>query len=187
MRRACGFVSFLVTAILSGSARAQIPSSPEVVVGNLDAHAGGGIGAIGIAAHIGASGLAWLGDVFAVGAQAGYIEDDAILGSSSSAWYIGPAIGVRTSSSGTYGYLMGGAGIAGREVRYREFCIFDPCGASSTSPPNAMANGADYSLSAGVAFHIKSFEVGPMLRAESLVGHPIWTFNVALGAALTSE
>src|SRR5215468_4698657 len=104
-------LAFLLTTSIATFARAE-EQAPRDVVGNANAHIGIGAGKLGVAGHMGGGGLAWMGHVFAVGAQGGLVEDDAILGDRSFAWYIGPTVAVRTSSAGTYGFFMGGAGIA---------------------------------------------------------------------------
>ncbi len=166
---------------LASSARAEEPT-PDRVLGNVDAHFGGGLGSLGFAFHAGVGAQAWFGDVFGLGGNAGLIEDDAIFGDRSHATYIEPTVSVRTSGSDAYIFVTAGAGIASRTIQPRSFCIFDPC--SRTPGPSHSDEGADFALSAGVAFHIGVFELSPHLRVESIVGASMVTMNIALGAVV---
>jgi hypothetical protein len=166
---------------LASSARAEEPT-PDRVLGNVDALFGAGFGSVGMAFHAGAGAQAWFGDVFGLGGHAGLIEEDAILGDRSHAAYIGPTVSVRTSGSGPYIFVTAGAGIASRTIQHSSFCIFDPC--SRMPAPSHSDEGTDFALSAGAAFHIGVFELGPQLRAESIVGASMLTLNIALGAVV---
>ncbi len=168
----------LAATVFSVAARAEDRS----VASNIDLHVGAGAGSIGIAAHAAMGAQAWFGDLFGIGAQGGFIEDDAIFGSKSHATYIEPTLSLRTSGAGNYCFATVGGGIASRTVEPSSFCLFASC--SATPRPSHSDAGIDLSFSGGAAFHFGAFELSPYVRAERIVGVPTLTLNLALGGVL---
>jgi outer membrane protein with beta-barrel domain len=173
----------LATTVFAVAAHAEDAS----VAGNIDAHAGAGFGSIGFASHLGIGAQAWFGEVFGIGAEAGFLEDDAILfeRTKSHATYIGPTLSARSSGGASYLFATAGAGYVSRTVQpgSSSFCIWSPC--SQMYYPSRSDSGLDLSLSLGAAFHFGALEVGPHVRAESIAGKDlVATLNIALGAVI---
>src|SRR5690349_7017445 len=87
----------LATTVFAVAARAEDPS----VNSSIDAHFGAGLGNVGLAGHAGIGAQAWLGEIVGIGAEAGFLEDDAIFGTKSHATYIGPTLSGRSSAGGS--------------------------------------------------------------------------------------
>jgi hypothetical protein len=177
-----GFGAFVAASLLSVVAHGQEPP-PDAVLASVNAHAGLGTGSLGLASHAGVSGQAWLAELFAIGAQAGFIGSEAVFGDRSSVWYLGPSASIRSAGGGTYLFVTGGAGWSWRTIQEERLCILGPC---STAPPLTRSEqGPAFQLALGAAFHVGSFEFGPVVRADSVAGGQVLTANMVVGGALT--
>jgi hypothetical protein len=185
MRSILGLSFFVAASLFSFGAHGQ-EQPHEAVLMSMDGHFGVGGGNVGFVTHAGVGGQAWLSELFAIGGQAGFIEDSELFGGDrSSAWYVGPVASIRTSSSGTYLFVMGGAGFGSRTIERMPSCFLGPC---SREPLSSWSeHGAALHLAVGMAFHVGSFEIGPVFRGDSVAGDRMLTTNLAFGGVLTRD